>query len=61
MPVQRFVLLLVSVIAAGALSVWGFGLLAAGLGGAPTLGWMAMAPGALIAWLVWRGLKGRIR
>lgn len=59
MPLERFVLILVAVIAAAGLTVW-VGTLAAAAITVP-IGWVFVIPVALIAYVAWRVIAERIR
>jgi len=58
MPLDKFVLILVAVIAAAGLTVWVGTLVAASV--QMPLGWLMFIPLALIAYVVWRVIADRI-
>ncbi|MBV7379192.1 hypothetical protein [Maritimibacter dapengensis] len=58
MPLDKFVLILVAVIAAAGLTVWIGTLVAASL--QMPAGWLVLIPAALIAYVVWRVIADRI-
>lgn len=58
MPLDKFVLILVAVIAAAGLTVWIGTLVAASL--QMPAGWLVFIPAALIAYVVWRVIADRI-
>ena len=60
MPLDKFVLLLVSVIAAAGVTVWLAGLLVAALE-VPVFGWAVFIPAALVGYVVWRVIQERLR
>ena len=59
MPLDKFVLLLVIVVAAAGLTVWIGAMVAATMqiGGA---GWLVFIPAALVAYVVWRVIAERL-
>jgi membrane protein implicated in regulation of membrane protease activity len=59
MPLDKFVLILVAVIAAAGATIW-LGTLVVATVEVP-LGWMAVIPTALVAYVVWRVIAERIR
>lgn len=59
MPLDKFVLILVAVIAAGGLTVW-LGTLVAAVVAVP-MGWIIVIPIVLIAYVAWRVIAERIR
>ena len=58
MPLDRFVLILVIVIAAAGATVWLASLVAASL--AFPFGWLGFVPAALVAYVLWRVLADRL-
>ncbi|OIP87856.1 MAG: hypothetical protein AUK37_00585 [Rhodobacterales bacterium CG2_30_65_12] len=60
MPLERFVLILVAVIAAAGLTVW-VGTLAAAATTTVPIGWVFVIPVALIVYVAWRVIAERIR
>ena len=58
MPLDRFVLILVIVIAAAGLTVWLGTMIAAAV--AFPAGWLAVIPLALVTYVVWRVIAERI-
>ncbi len=58
MPLDKFVLILVAVIAAAGLTVWVGTLVAASV--QMPVGWLMFIPLALIAYVVWRVIADRI-
>ena len=58
MPLDRFVLILVIVIAAAMATVWLGALVAASV--AVPLGWLGAIPAALVAYVAWRVLADRL-
>lgn len=61
MPLDRFVLIVVCVIAAAGATVWIAGAVIAGLGTSPVLSLVALIPLALVAAVLWRVIADRIR
>ena len=59
MPLDRFVLLIVIVVAAAGATIWLVGLIAAGL--ATPIGWFAAIPAALVAYVAWRVVSDRLK
>lgn len=59
MPPDRFVLMLVGVIAAAGLTVW-IGATVANNVQLPALGWLGFVPAALIVYVLWRVISDRI-
>jgi hypothetical protein len=59
MPLDKFVLILVIVIAAAGVTVW-VGTLVAAAVQLPVVGWIAFVPAALIGYIVWRVIADRI-
>ena len=58
MPLDRFVLMIVIVLAAAGATVWLASLVAASL--AFPLGWLGFVPAALVAYVVWRVVADRL-
>ena len=59
MPLDKFVLLLVIVIAGAAATAW-LVLLAATAMQLPPLGWIAFLPAALVGYILWRVISERL-
>ncbi|MFV2052964.1 hypothetical protein [Aliiroseovarius sp. YM-037] len=59
MPLDKFVLLLVCVVAAAAATVWIGALVAASMQ-VPVIGWIAFIPAALVGYVVWRVIAERL-
>ena len=60
MPLDKFVLMLVAVIAAAGATVWVAMTIFATFA-APPSGWLALIPIALVAYIAWRVISDRIR
>jgi membrane protein implicated in regulation of membrane protease activity len=58
MPLDKFVLILVAVIAAAGLTVW-LATLIATFGTLP-IGWVGLIPAALVLYVVWRVIADRL-
>ncbi|MAM61120.1 hypothetical protein [Maritimibacter sp. UBA3975] len=58
MPLDKFVLILVVVIAAAGLTVWAGTLIAASIQW--PAGWLAVIPAALVGYIVWRVVADRL-
>lgn len=59
MPLDRFVLILVVVIGAAALTVWVATMVAAAV--QFPLGWFALVPAMLVAYVAWRVIEERLK
>lgn len=59
MPLDRFVLLLVIVVAAAGATI-GLGTLLVATTNAPVPGWMVLVPVTLVAFVVWRVIHDRL-
>ncbi|GIT92475.1 hypothetical protein JANAI62_29330 [Jannaschia pagri] len=59
MPLDRFVLIIVAVIAAAGATIWLAALVSASF--AVPFAWIALAPAALAAWIGWRVIADRVR
>ncbi|MGI1661421.1 hypothetical protein ACRDNQ_04195 [Palleronia sp. KMU-117] len=60
MPLDRFVLLLVIVVAASGATIWLGTLLAVGTN-IPGAGWVVLVPVTLVAFIFWRVIYDRLR
>ncbi len=60
MPLDRFVLIIVVVIAAAGATVW-IGVTIAAAIEAPLVGWAAIVPAALVGYVIWRVIAERLR
>ncbi len=60
MPLDRFVLLLVIVIAAAGVTIWVAGLVLASLQ-LPAAGWALFVPAFLLGYVAWRVIAERLR
>jgi hypothetical protein len=60
MPLDRFVLIVVIVIAAAGATVW-LGVTIAAAIEAPLVGWAAIVPAALVGYVIWRVIAERLR
>jgi membrane protein implicated in regulation of membrane protease activity len=58
MPLDKFVLILVVVIGAAALTIWIATLIAASV--QVPLGWLVLVPASLVAYIVWRVIADRL-
>lgn len=59
MPLDKFVLVLICVVAAAAVTVWIGALIAASIQ-VPAVGWIAFIPAALVGYIVWRVIADRL-
>ena len=59
MPLDKFVLILVIVIAAAGVTVW-VGTLVAAAVQVPAVGWFGFVPAALVGYVLWRVISDRI-
>ena len=59
MPLDKFVLILVSVVAAAAVTVWVGTLVMASLQ-VPVAGWLMFIPAMLVGYVVWRVIADRL-
>jgi len=60
MPLDKFVLILVCVVAAAGLTVW-LGTIVAATMQAPIIGWLVFIPALLIGYVVWRVIQDRLQ
>ncbi len=60
MPLDRFVLIIMAVIAAAGATVWIGAAIAAAVE-APLVGWAAIVPAALAGYVIWRVIAERLR
>ncbi len=60
MPLDRFVLIIIVVIAAAGATVW-IGVTIAAAIEAPLVGWAAIVPAALVGYVIWRVIAERLR
>lgn len=58
MPLDKFVLILVAVIAAAGVSIW-LGVVLAATLQVPSIGWTILFPIALVGYVVWRVISER--
>lgn len=59
MPLDKFVLILVCVIAAAGLTVW-LGTMALAVFQMPEIGWLIFIPAALVGYVIWRVIADRV-
>ena len=60
MPLDRFVLIIIVVIAAAGATVW-IGVTIAAAIEAPLVGWAAIVPATLVGYVIWRVIAERLR